>query len=219
MTGTPRPLAILWESLKTVWDEIFPLTVCNVLWLLLSLPIVTAPASCAALYYVADMAARQKAIYVRDFFDGFRQYFVKGSLLGVANLLLGAIIATNILFYGNMEAAWAQVVRGIWIVVAVFFAVMQVYLFPMLVLQIEPRVLWALRSAIMMVLAQPVFTLIIFLEVVGLILLSVILIVPFFFVSMSAIAVLCCAAATDRMAYIRSRSTTPANDAPQEESK
>jgi len=193
------------RMVKILWDELLTLAVCNLLWLLLCLPIVTAPASFAALYSVADLAAREKPVAIRDFFAGFKAYFIKGTLLGLLNLVVGIIIAGNFAFYGQMEAGWAQVVRAIWIAIGAFWLLLQVYLLPMLVVQVEPKIGVALRNTVMLTLAQPFYTIIVALEVGALVVVSARLIVPVGIITMSLVALLSCVALNDRLAYLRRR--------------
>ena len=182
-----------------LWDELLTFIVCNIFWLLLCLPVVTAPASCAALYYVADLAARRKPVSYRDFFSGARQYLIKGTLLGLINVLVIALLAINVLFYTQMQSGLAPILRAAWLAVCVFWGMVQIYLFPLLVVQIEPKVLWALRSAVMLSLAQPIFTFTIALTAGGLLALSLSLVIPFLTIGMSATALLSCVALNDRL--------------------
>ena len=111
MDSARQAFVLFGITLKILWNELWTFVVLNVLWLLLCLPIVTAPASFVALYYVADKAARDEVIGIRDFFEGFKMYFVKGSLLGLLNIIAGVLLATNLLFYGQIAAGWAKVMQ------------------------------------------------------------------------------------------------------------
>ena len=205
MTSIRQAFMIFPRMVRLLWDDLFTLVLCNLAWLVLCLPIVTAPASFAALYCVAEMAAREKPISARDFFAAFRQYFAKGLLLGLIDLMLAVVIVANLLFYSQLAASWAQVARAVWIAVGVFWILVQVYLFPMLVVQLEPSIKWALRNALMMTLGQPVFTLIVALEAITLLVISILLVFPVAAIAMSMVALFTCVALNDRLDYLKVR--------------
>jgi uncharacterized membrane protein YesL len=208
MTSIRQAFIILPRMVRLLWDDLFTLMLCNLAWLVLCLPIVTAPASFAALYCVADMAAREKPISTRDFFTAFRQYFVKGLLLGLIDLALAVVVVANLLFYSQLAASWAQIARAVWIAVGIFWILVQVYLFPMLVVQLQPSIKWALRNALMMTLAQPIFTLVVALEAVMLLAISAALVFPVAAISMSMVALFTCVALNDRLDYLKVRQKT-----------
>ena len=212
MVSIREAFVLFWSSIRILWEELWTFAVLNVLWLLLCLPVVTAPASFAALYYVADKAARDEIVTIGDFFAGFKQYLVKGTLLGLLNIVAALILATNIMFYGQVAAGWATYVRIIWIAVAIFWALMQIYLLPMFVVQIEPSIKLTVRNSAMFVLVQPVFTITAVLIVVTLIALSAILIVPFMIISMSLIAVFSCVALDRRLKVLKAKQEAMATE-------
>ena len=208
MESARQAFVLFGITLKILWNELWTFVVLNVLWLLLCLPIVTAPASFVALYYVADKAARDEVIEIRDFFEGFKLYFVKGSLLGLLNIIVGMLLATNLLFYGQIAAGWAKAVQILWIAVTLFWLLLQVYLLPMFVVQIEPTFKVTLRNSALLILAQPLFSVIVALEIITLTAVSVILVMPFMIISMSLIALLSCVALNDRVKCLKAKQKT-----------
>lgn len=209
MANIREAFTLFGRMVRILWDELLTFVVCNALWFLLCCPIVTAPAASAALYYVADLAARDRPVRVGDFFEGFKQYILKGSLLGVLNLFIAVVIAANILFYGRLGARWAQFVQALWLAVALFWLIVQVYVWPLLAAQVKPNVLMALRNAVMLTLAQPVFTIMIALEVGAMFIVSVILMMPLMIIGMSAVALLSCMALHNRVNVLRIRQGPP----------
>ncbi|MGC8825708.1 MAG: DUF624 domain-containing protein [Anaerolineae bacterium] len=172
---------------------------CNLLLIALCIPVVTAPAAIVALYYVCDLAARDKAISIRDYFDGFRQYFLRGTALILLDVLAGILLAANIWFYGQFEAAWALVVRAIWIGITLFWTLLQVYLVPMFVVQVEPTVLTAWKNAAFMVLVGPFFCAIIGIVNLTVVVLSLVLMVPAMTFGFSLAALISCTALNNRL--------------------
>lgn len=199
MLGIRDAFTTVWSALRIFWEELFTFVVCNLLLIALCIPVVTAPAAIVALYYVCDMAARDKAIAIRDFFVGFRQYFLKGSLLVLLDLLAGVLLVSNVLFYGQFDATWAVIVRAVWIGITLFWVLLQVYLVPMFVVQVEPRVFTAWKNTVFMVLASPFFCIVIAIIILTALILSVVLMVPAMTFGFSLIALISCAALNNRL--------------------
>jgi len=205
MTSIRQAFSVLWRAVYLLWDNLLTFTTCNLLWLVLCLPIVTAPAAFAGLYHVADMAARERPVKPTDFFEGFRQYFLRATLLGVLNLLALFVIYGNFIFYQEITLFWGRILQAIWMAVGLFWAILQVYLLPMLIVQIEPKIWWAIRNSVMLVLAQPIFTFAIVLFILLILTLSLSLILPLFAITMSLIGLLCSTALYDRLSYVRAK--------------
>lgn len=199
MKGIQEAFLAAWKGLRVFWDELLTFVVCNLLWFVLSIPLITAPAATSALYCVADLAARDKRVAVADFFAGFKQYLAKGTLLGLLNVAAGVLLAVNILFYANLASTWADILLAIWIAATIYWLLLQVYLFPMFVVQIEPRISTTIKNATLLVLAQPLFCLTTAIILLMTAALSVVLLIPLLFFGISLIAVLSCVALNDRL--------------------
>ncbi|MGQ9518241.1 MAG: DUF624 domain-containing protein [Anaerolineae bacterium] len=199
MLGIRDAFTVTWSALRLFWEELFTFVICNLLVIALCIPVLTAPAAIVALYYVCDLAARDKAIAIRDFFTGYRQYFLKGTLLILLDVLLGFLLVSNILFYGQFEATWAIIVRAIWIAITFFWALIQVYLVPMFVVQIEPKIRTAWKNAALMVLAQPFFCAAIAVILLTVAVLSLIFIIPAMTFGMSLAALISSVALNNRL--------------------
>ncbi len=212
MLGIRDAFLAIWSALRLFWEELFTFVLCNLLLIVLCIPVVTAPAAIVALYHVCDMAARDKAISVREYFAGFRQHFLKGSALVLLDLILGVLLATNIIFYGQFEATWAVIVRAIWIGVTVFWALLQVYLLPMFVVQVEPSIRTTWKNAALLVLAQPFFCGIIAVVLLTVIVLSIILMIPAMTFGFSLAALISCTALNNRLDALGIRKKPPTAD-------
>lgn len=199
MKGIQVAFLAAWKGLRIFWDELPTFVVCNLLWFVLSIPLITAPAATSALYYVADLAARHKRVAIADFFAGFKQYLAKGTLLGLLNVAVGVLLAVNILFYANLASTWADILLAIWIAATLYWVLLQVYLFPMFVVQIDPRISTTIKNAALLVLAGPLFCLTTAAILLTAAVLSLILLIPLLFFGISLIAVLSCVALNDRL--------------------
>lgn len=86
----------------TLIREFWNLIKLNFLFLLFSIPIITIPASFAALTNVSMKIARQQHIFVfYDFKESFKKNWKQSSLLGIIFLLLFSLITISLIFYSN----------------------------------------------------------------------------------------------------------------------
>lgn len=90
---------VLKESLGSFLRNLWDLMLLNWLWVLCSLPLVTAgPATCG-LYAVTLKLARKEPVYpVKDFFRGFRENLKPGLLLGGLTALLAVVAGGDAYF-------------------------------------------------------------------------------------------------------------------------
>ncbi len=178
-----RAFLVAWRSLVSIYNELFLLIGVNLLWWLAGgffiaaaiilgwplveiggpwwlAPFIAIPAgpATAALANVAHRAARDLHVDRTFFTDGLRQYWRKA--LGVSALLaLGdALLILNILFYISREGSPVQVLSLFFLVLLAYWLSVQIYVFPVLVGIKQPTVLGALKMALMMAFANPLFS-------------------------------------------------------------
>lgn len=108
------------DSLLKFLNDLFDLMVLNWLWLLCSLPVITAgPATCA-LYSVTLKLVRDEPVKpVKDFFRGFRGNFKSGLLLGLFAIVL-LIVAAEDAWFALQQPNW---LRSMYLVIAVIIGV------------------------------------------------------------------------------------------------
>lgn len=81
---------LIQESYRTISENWALLVIISSLWALLSMSVIlAAPATVGVFYCIRKLIIKEDA-GVRDFFEGIRQFFVKGWLLGMA--FLGALV-------------------------------------------------------------------------------------------------------------------------------
>jgi uncharacterized membrane protein YesL len=120
---------------------------------------VTAPPAAAGLYYASNQLAHEKDANWRTFFEGFRLHFWLSWRWMLANLLVAALIFSNYLFYGRLQAQWSSAAQGIFLGTLFLWVLVQIYTFPLLLEQSERRVLTALRNSLVLYLKRPGFAL------------------------------------------------------------
>jgi len=112
----------------------------------------------AALANVTHRAARELHVDRSFFTDGLREYWRKA--LGVSALLalVNTILILNLVFYISQVGSLIQGLALLFIVLLLYWASVQVYVFPILVGMKEPSVLGAIKMALMMAFANPLFS-------------------------------------------------------------
>lgn len=109
----------------------------NLLWILLSMPVVTLPAATAGLFATLGPWVRGKPASVfPDFFAGMRRYWVKSLLVAAVDLGLGAIVGVNVLILNSMDVPPipAMLSMSATITVTLFTLLVNIYVWPSLVL-------------------------------------------------------------------------------------
>lgn len=145
---------------RLAWQNADAIVRINLLWLVLSVPIVTAPLALAGLYCYVHKLAREEAFPTRDdFWQGFHALKWVAWRWALLNLAAGIILAANLLFYGTVDTPAARALTWGWAIVGVNWFVVQGYVFPLLPLQEQPHLRTALRNALVIYIRHPVRTL------------------------------------------------------------
>ena len=123
------------RSIWSTYDHIGLLVLANLLWVVLCLPVVTAPAATAGLFHLARQIARGKDVSLRDFFVGFRGRFFPALKVGLVDLAALLVLWVNIDFYSHMRGGAVipgMILAAAMVWVAAFFLLMHVHLYPLL---------------------------------------------------------------------------------------
>jgi len=144
------------DTLFNIYYDLVPLVSLNILWFLLTLPIITALPAIAGIYYSTNQLTHQNGAGWKTFLEGFRKYFWVSWRWGLLNLIAVLILVSNLFFYGQYETQWFIILRGISMGIGVLWAIIQLYTFPFLLEQKEPKVWLALRNSLILFAAHPV---------------------------------------------------------------
>ena len=171
----------------------------NVLWALLTLPLVTAPAAWAGLMKVSHAAYTQPTVDISLFWQGFRQHIWRGLLLFLLNVIVIVINVTNLASYTGHSGLAVDFARAVWLLaLAVWFA-LQLYLWPLYYEMQTPTLRGALRNALVMIYLNPLFTLVVLLCVLVIAVLSTVFMAAWILISGSALATIATSAVFDRL--------------------
>lgn len=171
----------------------------NVLWLLLALPLVTSTAAWMALIRLGYLIPRQPGVTMDEFWSTFRALWRKGIPLALINLVVIYVNGTNLLLFWNSPGLLALALRISWIIVLLTWFALQLFAYPLYFAMDKPTFIGAFRNAVVMLLQNLGFSLVIVLVatvfgVLGLVVPPILLLL-----SGGAVAVLANAAVQDRL--------------------
>ena len=191
---------MVWESVATAsrlfWRHLGMLVVANILWLLLSLPIVTWPAATAGLFYLVrrvvqeELEASPSEAHLNDFWIGFRRLWLRSSVLAAIDLTGMGVIGVALVFYGGSAEEPLRWLVGPIGLATLAWITAQLYVFPLLLQRPESRPWQIMREALLMAIGYPLSSLSLLVTVIVLMIAAVALAGPVLFVIFSAIAML-----------------------------
>jgi uncharacterized membrane protein YesL len=178
-----RAFLVAWRSLVSFYNELFLLIGLSLLWWLMGgffvalaillgwpmlyiggpwwlMPVIAIPAgpAAAALAHVTHRVARDLRADRSFFFEGFREYWKRA--LGVSAVLavVTSVLILNLLFYVSRPEPIIQALSLLFILLLIYWFGVQIYAFPILVGMKEPSVVGAIKMALMMAFANPLFS-------------------------------------------------------------
>src|SRR5215216_5150454 len=178
------------------WRRLGIMVVANVLWLLLSVPIVTWPAATAGLFYLVRRVVQEELdvplqeARLGDFWDGVRQYWLRSSLLTAIDLAGTGLIAVALVFYGGSTAEPLRWLVGPLGLIGLAWVTAQLYVYPLLLERIRSRPWEIMREALLIALGYPLSSLSLLVTVIVLTIAAIALAGPVLFVFFSAIAMI-----------------------------
>ena len=174
-------LHTLGEWFRDAIDSLELLILYNLFWLLLSIPLITAPPAAAGLFYATRMVALRREVSWRTFFDGFRDYFWLSWRWGLVNIFVTALFVSNILFYAGREGSWADWIQGAFLALFILWLCSSLYIFPLLLEQDDRRVWIAWRNNLILMIKSPGIFFGMGAVLLGIAVLSTILLLPVWF--------------------------------------
>lgn len=145
-----NPGSIIIDVLKNYWDEMFNLMLFNMLWLVAQLLIVPGPPATAALFYVANRAAKGGFVRLSDFVDAFKRYFWESWKWGALNILVILILGNALVFYASSQLqgpfSLSLAVVNLFLLVEWLFT--QLFAFPFWLEQEKKQMRLAFRNAV-----------------------------------------------------------------------
>jgi uncharacterized membrane protein YesL len=148
-------------SLRLLYRRLGILLAGNVLWLLLSLPVVTWPAATAALFYLVHrVILEERALdpdYARvsDFWVGFRRYGWQSTLVALLDVAVLFVLGVAFWFYNGSQIEPLRWLVGPIGLMGVAWLCAQLYLFPLLIVSPQMSPLALARLALFTAIGNP----------------------------------------------------------------
>jgi uncharacterized membrane protein YesL len=172
----------------------------NLFWVVLSLPLVTAPAAWAGLVTLAHRAQTSPApVEVLTVWQGFKQHFRRGLVVALLNVVVLGVNASNLFAYQYVTDLTGTVLRWLWIMAILLWLMLQFYAWPLLIEMEKPELWGAFRNAVVMLFRHPLFTLVIGLCALLLVVANTLLVGAWFLIGGSLLATLSVAAVRNQL--------------------
>ncbi|MBC7814677.1 MAG: DUF624 domain-containing protein [Burkholderiales bacterium] len=198
-----------WRGLRHLQPRGYTYIWANVLWFLLSLPVVTAPAAWAGLVRLSRAAYLQPQASLDDFWAGFRENLGRGAVLAAANIVIFGLTWANLSAYRAGSGTPFDVARIVWTLALLLWVTVQLYLWPIFYAMETPSMRGALRNAIVMLVLNPLFSLGLMLGVGVIVVFSVIFFAAWPLLTGGALASVATAAVFDRLEAAGFRKNQP----------
>lgn len=197
-------LRVFWQGLRNVFRNGYAYLWANVAFVIFLLPVVTAPAAYAALCHVAYTAETEPhEADLALFWDSFKRHLVRAIPWGVTGSVLLVINLLNILAYQQATGGVALVLQLVWLASLYFIIGVMLFTFPIYYEMAEPTIIGAVRNAARMVIANPIFTVVLILLLFIVSIISTILFAAWIILTWGIITAIANRAVQDRLAKYR----------------
>jgi uncharacterized membrane protein YesL len=142
-------LKILGASFRDVWQELWTILIIQVLFLVGTILIVSAPPVMLALFFYGNQVAHGERVTEREFLQAIRRYWKPAWRWGLINLLAIGVLTGDYYLIGKMAANPNQAywIQGFYLTVLAAWFLLQLFTLPFLFEQEQPSVRQALRNA------------------------------------------------------------------------
>jgi hypothetical protein len=181
---------------RLVWRRLPLLVVGNIVWLLASLPLVTWPAATAGLFALVgrivqeELDAAPHETRLADFWDGFKRYAGRASLLTLLDVAGLGVIAVAFLFYWRSPVEPLRWLVGPIGLIGLVWLGAQLYVYPLLLQRPASGPGAIMREALLTAIGHPLLTFPLLLTSLALAVAAVALAGPVLLVFFSAMAML-----------------------------
>lgn len=135
-------------------SRLFDLILLNILWVLFSLPVVTAGASAAALYSVMlKIVANEEGYIVRGFWEAFKSNFKQSTVIWLSLLVAGAALGADFVIVSGFTGAPARVGMALLGAAVFLYLTELIFVFP-LIARFENTTLEMMKNAVVIPLAR-----------------------------------------------------------------
>ena len=193
-------ISMAWQivllSLKLFYRRLGIFLVANVLWLFVSLPLVTIPAATAALFHLTQrVIAEERDLDLvfatrQHFWEGLRLYWRRATVLGYLDIVALLLLIIAIRFYWISPLVGLSWLVGPLLIMLLTFLGMQLYLFPTLLNYPDDKIWQHFRRAFFLTLSYPLDTFMLLIWLILLIAVCITLAGPVLFVLFALLALI-----------------------------
>lgn len=149
---------VIWDTIQDWYHGMIGLAVLNVLLIALSLTVVLLPAAIAGAFAVTNSVAHGKGQQWDVFWTNARRYKWISSRWALLNVVMIAVFAANLTFYGAIENTLGDVVTIALLITGLLWLAAQFYFWPFMLEQEHKSVRVALKNGLFLALAEPLYT-------------------------------------------------------------
>lgn len=122
----------------------------NILWVIFSIPIITAGTATSAVYYVTlKMAKDEEGYIIKSFWKGFKQNLKQGIIIEFILLTIGIVLYADIRYFLLNGSIFSYLFAAIFAIVTIIYVFTLIFVFP-IIAWFNNTTLGALKSAVIM---------------------------------------------------------------------
>jgi hypothetical protein len=156
-----KTLRLLWKALVNAYDAGWELVLINMLWFILSFPIITLPITMAGMAYYTHELAHGESISWKDFFVGIKKFFWPSMRYLLANLTFLFLILFYLRLFGALNNNLTPIITGLIYGFTITWLLIIPFVLPLMIEQEKPSLRTAFKNSIVMYLKWPGITVIV----------------------------------------------------------
>ncbi|MBP7213095.1 MAG: DUF624 domain-containing protein [Anaerolineaceae bacterium] len=169
---------IIVDSVKLWWKDWANQVLVSLAMVLASLTIVLLPPALFGVYKETLDLVHNTRTGISGWWIGFKQYFLKSLLWGLINLIIALVLLTNLWFYYNSQVDVAPLLVIVSIIMLIFWVVWQFYSLACFFMQEQASFKLAWKNGFIVIIKNPLYTLIISLTMLAILILSFYVYIP-----------------------------------------
>ncbi|GEM_PF-1289419 len=139
----------------------------NIVWAILSIPVITLPAATAGLFgYLSKRARGQQPDFFATFFGSVQRHWRKATVIALLNVLVGGLVIANFFILPMMDFntdPLAFLARSVTLFMALTLLLLNLYAWSLMVLLEKMSVVQLIRASASLVFAHPLWSLLVLL--------------------------------------------------------
>ena len=159
---TPATLSVIWQALKTWYDDWFNLFILSFLVTLSWATIILGPPMLFGLFEIGHNLAHGRSNGAGELLRSAKRHFLVSWLWMIINVVVIIVVLVNVSFYWRLGKSWSIILVSVFLFLGLFWAMMQVYVIAYYMEQQNKSIVLAHKNAALTFLASPIYTLILF---------------------------------------------------------